>query len=81
MRAPIPAGPPQLAAVKMKDNSLCRKFIAAAPAFGLTVRADAPVALVHGVERLPANMISVSMTIASTKMAMMPAMIWSLLLA
>ena len=32
-------------------------------------------ARVHGVMSLPASMISVSMTIASTKIAMMPAMI------
>ena len=39
------------------------------------------VALVHGVSALPASMIRVSITSASTKIAMMPAMIWSLLLA
>ena len=64
-----------------EGQRLLQEVHAAAPAFGLAVRADAPVALVHGVSALPANMISVSMTIASTKMAMMPAMIWSLLLA
>ena len=43
--------------------------------------AGCAVARVHGVSARPANMISVSMTIASTKIAMMPAMIWSLLSA
>ena len=78
MRAARPAGPPQLAAVKMNDSASCRKFIGAPAVTALTRRVRPP--RVHGVSALPANMISVSMTTASTKIAMMPATIWSLLL-
>jgi hypothetical protein len=76
-----PSGTAPVGGSEDEGQRLLQEVHAAAPAFGLAVRADAPVALVHGVSALPANMISVSMTIASTKMAMMPAMIWSLLLA
>ncbi len=75
IRAARPAGPPQLAAVKMYDSACCRKFM---PPPSLSDRPTRP-ARVHGVSNRPPNMISVSMTIANTKIAMMPAMIWSLL--
>ena len=42
---------------------------------------DAALARAHGVMALPASMIRMSMTRASRKIAMMPAMIWSLLSA
>jgi hypothetical protein len=45
------------------------------------VRRSVAVARVQGVSSRPASMISVSITMASTKIAMMPAMIWSLLFA
>ncbi len=79
MRAVSPAGPPQLAAVKMKVSACCRKFMPPPPP--CAARPACVLTLVHGVSALPANMISVSTTMASTKIAMMPAMIWSLLSA
>ena len=45
------------------------------------LRRGVRVARTHGVIAQPSAMISVSMTIASTKIAMMPATIWSLLSA
>ena len=53
----------------------------AAPPFSAVGRDAAARPAIHGVIAAPASMISVSMTIASTKIAMMPAMIWSLLSA
>ena len=58
---------------------LLKEALRAHPVTALTRLGRA--ARVHGVNALPANMISVSMTTASTKIAMIPATIWSLLLA
>ena len=80
MRAVSPAGPPQLAAVKMNDSASCQEAHPGSSGHRLDPT-RARRRRVQGVNALPANMISVSMTTASTKIAMMPATIWSLLLA
>src|ERR1700761_5831541 len=74
-----PGGQPRPSAPMGRGEDVGQRLLKEIHAAVLAFTLRTLPARVHGVSNRPPNMISVSTTIARTKIAMMPATIWSLL--